>query len=292
MNGTFSKLICVVVVFDFLDSSSQSTFEVLVEEVKMELDDLSVYLLNGLNTSRMNTNSDDLKNILSSTTTVLNRVNCSGSVDCVGLNREDCSLLGGTCGECLSGYVGLLGFSNTPCLSSSSLESLESSEQRRLLLTTLSSSSSSSPSTIMSCESDVDCEDYGLFVECNVESKVCQSIQQSCPNSCSGHGKCVFLSKYDSNVTLLECGLLEVDCVSVCECDEDFLGSSCSFPREEFLKQMDLRGVIVENVGELMSMENVDRSNLKSWMKSLSSIGSDDSSLSVESKKLMTSLTI
>ena len=126
-----------------------------------------------------------------------------------------------------------------------------------------------------------------MFVECNVESKLCQSIQQSCPNSCSGHGKCVFVSKYDSNVTLLECGLLDLDCVSVCECDEDYLGSSsCSLPREEFVKQQNVRGVIVENVGELMKLENVDGSNVKSWIKTLSSsFGSDSSSLSVESKK-------
>jgi hypothetical protein len=278
VNGVNSNLTCVVFVFDSLDSFGQSTFGVLVEEVKMSVDDLSNFLLGGMNGFSMSSNSDDLKNILSSTSVVLNRVNCSSAPDCGSLNREDCSLLEGTCGECLLGYVGLLGFSNTPCLPSG---------DRRLHL-----SHSHPSSSLSTCSSDVDCIPAGLFLECNLQSNLCQSIQQSCPNSCSGHGECVFFSKSDPSATLSECGMLDEDCVPLCECDEGYLGSSCSSAREDFWKQMDLRHVILESVGELMSKENADRSNVMSWMKSLSSVGSDYSSLSVSSKQLMTSLTI
>jgi hypothetical protein len=278
VNEINSNLTCVVFVFDSLDSFGQSSSGVMVEEVKMSVDDLSDFLLSGINGSSLSSNSDDLKNILSSTSAVLNRVNCSGAPACGSLNREDCSLLEGTCGECLSGHVGLLGFSNTPCLPTG---------DRRLLL-----SPHPTESSFLTCDSHEDCISVGLFLKCNLQSHLCQSIQQSCPNSCSGHGSCVFLSKYDPRVTLSGCGLLDEVCVSVCECDEGYLGSSCSSTREEFLKQMDLRYVILENIGELMAKENADRSNVMSWMKSLSSVGSDYSSLSVSSKKLMTSLTL
>jgi hypothetical protein len=278
VSGTNSNLTCVVFVFDSLDSFDQSSFGVLVKEVKMSVDSLSDFLLGGINGSSLGSNSDDLKNILSSTSTVLNRVNCSNAPDCGSLNREDCSLLEGTCGECLLGHAGLLGFSNTPCLPI---------DDRRLLL-----SHSPASSSLSTCFSDVDCISVSPFLECNLQSNICQSIQQSCPNSCSGHGACLFLSKSDPSVTLPGCGMLDEDCAQVCQCDEDYFSSSCSLTREDFFKQMNLRHVILENVGELMSKENADRSNVMSWMKSLSSVGSDYSSLSGSSKQLMTSLTI
>jgi hypothetical protein len=278
VNGTNSNLTCVVVVFDSLDSSSRSLSVVSVESTKMSVEDLSVLLLNGINGSKLSSNTDDLKNILSSTATVLNRVNCSGSPDCRSLNREDCSLVEGTCGECLSGSVGLAGASNTRCL-------FGVSATRRL---TPSNQSTSSP---LSCESDVDCANE-LFHECNVQSKVCLPIAQSCPNSCSGHGKCLFVSRYDPNVTFTGCGLLDVECVSVCDCEESHMGLSCSTPRPEFLKTMDLRQLLIESVGDLMARENADRSSVKSWIRSLSSVGSDSLSFSAESKRAMSALVI
>jgi hypothetical protein len=57
--------------------------------------------------------------------------------------------------------------------------------------------SSSATSTPHNCSSDSDCNDSGLFLECNHASHHCQSIQQTCPNSCSGHGNCMFFSKDD-----------------------------------------------------------------------------------------------
>jgi hypothetical protein len=145
----------------------------------------------------------------------------------------------------------------------------------------------------ISCESDIDCEsDTSLFLECNLSSKVCVPIQQSCPNSCSGHGKCIFKSRFNDTMILSECSLLDVDCISLCNCDDGFMGSSCSYSDVDFLKQMSLRALMVETVRDLMTRENRDETNLISWIQTLSSIGSDSLSLSLESKLLMTSLTI
>jgi hypothetical protein len=284
-NQSSSNLTCVVVVFDDLDSSSSALFVVSVEEVKMSADDLRVFLLNGINTSQVNSNSDDLKSILSSTATVLNRVNCSSAPDCASLNRMECWSTEGTCGECVAGFVGLIGSSNTPCLSTRG-------GVHRSLLSTPSSLLSDTRSSGIACNSDAECGD-GWFQECNFQLNLCQSIQQSCPNSCSGHGRCVFASKYDLNETVDECGLLDESCVSRCECEEGFMGSSCSLSKEEFLKQVDLRHLLIENVNDLMKMENVETSNVKSWMKTLSTLSSSDYlGLSKNSKISMSSLVI
>jgi hypothetical protein len=268
----FSNLTCVVMVFDQLDSSSRSLFGVMVEEVKMSADDLKGFLLDGINSSRVSNNSDDLKSILSTTASVLNRVNCSGVADCVSLNRMECWSTEGTCGECLDGFMGLMGSSNTPCLPLSDKDIHRTS--------------------VSACDSDADCVD-GLLQECNPESHLCQSIQQTCPNSCSGHGRCVLASKFDLAKTVDECAVLDGSCMPRCECEAGFMGSSCSLREDEFLKQVDLRHLMVQTARELVGMENVEISNVKSWMKTLSSVSSSDSfGLSKESKILMSSLAI
>jgi hypothetical protein len=133
----------------------------------------------------------------------------------------------------------------------------------------------------------------GWFLECNLRSNLCQSVQQTCPNSCSGHGRCVFSSKFDLNETMEECGLLDGNCMSRCECEAGFMGSSCSLGAEEFLKQVDLRHLMLESVRDLMGMEDAETSTVLSWMKTLSSVSSSDYlGLSEDSKILMSSLAI
>jgi hypothetical protein len=60
---------------------------------------------------------------------------------------------------------------------------------------------------------------------------------------------------------------------------------------DEMQQEMNLRYLILRQLEELMSLENVDEDILKAWMKTLSSVASDYLSLGVESKMLMTSLT-
>ena len=44
-------------------------------------------------------------------------VNCSVATPCAQYNRSACSSVAHTCGECLSGYIGVVGASNTHCRS-------------------------------------------------------------------------------------------------------------------------------------------------------------------------------
>jgi hypothetical protein len=268
-----ANLTCVVMVFDQMDSSSRAFFGVLVKELQKSEDDLRLFLLHGINSSRVNSDPDDLKRAISSTAAVLNRVNCSRAPHCASLNRMECWSTDGTCGECVVGYLGLPGSSNTPCVSGDI---------------------HSSPIKLIgsACQSDADCVG-GLFLECNLELHICQSIQQTCPNACSGHGRCLFVSKYDLNEVVKECGLLDGSCVSHCECEDGFLGSTCTLREEEFQKRINLRHLMLENVNVLIGMENVNPSNVKAWMKTLSCVGSSDyTSLSEDSKILMSSLVI
>jgi hypothetical protein len=269
-----TSLPTTVRVFDIYDCFSASLSMTWIEDVSLSIGELRAFLVDGISGSQATTNSDDLKSTLSLTSSVLNHVNCSGAPSCPSLNRLACSLVEGTCGDCALGYVGQTGSSNTPCFPNNA-------NARRLL----------GSATGGSCESADDCE-QSSFLYCDSQSKSCQSIQQSCPNSCSGHGRCVFVSKFDQNVTLVECEVVDPECVPRCECDEDFLGSSCSASVNTFLGAIEIRELLVEGVAELMEREDADADNVKSWVRTLSLVGSDYLSVSMASKRVMAELAI
>jgi hypothetical protein len=108
-------------VFDSLDSSSVSSFQAMVKTKNLSTSGLQDYLLIGLNESRSSLNVDDLKTVISSSTSVLNEVDCVAVSVCDSWNRERCGVMVGTCGECKSGYVGVSGPSNTVCVQLSPL---------------------------------------------------------------------------------------------------------------------------------------------------------------------------
>jgi hypothetical protein len=279
------SLTCLVRVFDSLDSSSLSSFEAIVKTKDLPTSALRDYLLTQSNESRSSLSVDDLKTVISSSASVLNAVDCSNAPQsvCDSLNRERCGAVVGTCGECKSGHVGVSGPSNTLCLD---LDSASSARHRHLT----SQKSNTDIAITRSCNSAADCEVSGLFLECNLQSHVYQSIQQSCPNSCSGHGQCIFISKYDPVERVSECGLMDLDCVSRCDCSEGYVGSSCSIDESELFEVREVRRLLLESVSDMISLENPDVASVKSWVRVLASVATDYWELSDDSKLLLGAL--
>lgn len=268
-NGENSSLSCFVQVFDVMDASGLLRTDVILKEKSFTIDDLTNFLQGEVNKS--SDNLDSLKNVLATTTSALVRSNCSQAPNCKELNRMDCGFVDGTCGECLNNYVGEAGDSNTLCIS---LDDFPSRSRRQL--------------SSITCSSNSDCA-HDLFLYCSSDG-VCREIQQSCPNNCTNRGICHYVSVIERNTTVSECGVSDLHCKAVCECEVDFVGASCSMTVADFEKASLLRQSIVENIRNMMALENPDRNSIRSWVDNLYALALDYSSLNSNTKILLGSL--
>jgi hypothetical protein len=137
----------------------------------------------------------------------LKRSNCSASPHCAELHRSSCSGTSHTCGPCLSGYAGVFGDSNFPCV----LENFGSALQ--------------SP-----CNQNSDCR-TGF---CSGAGK-CSWPRKLCPlnkfdgTECSSRGTCEYLD-FQLGVLKnpLDCTVDNFFCLPKCQCDIDRGGGDCS----------------------------------------------------------------
>jgi hypothetical protein len=210
-------------------------------------------------------------------------VNCSGSPDCVTLNRKSCVSTAGTCGECLSGYLGESGDANSKCVSLSNIHAR--SLRRRSPSSGRDSASqiTNTMTTAIRCITDSDCNEDEWEV-CSLESGECVMKSKSCPSNCSNAGECIFVSRHDWRVRLSECGVLDVDCESRCECWSGFQGVSCNYNEDEFASMVESRDMLVESLSRLSSLQDASVSSVLSWLAGLSSMSSDSRLLGVGTK--------
>jgi hypothetical protein len=107
---------CILSVYDNLDSSIEIIMNVAVSRTSINsMQTMIETQLNSMQTSSTN----HIKQTLSIISTALNTVNCSGT-NCSIINREDCSTIAFTCGNCLPGFIGDYGNRNSLCIDSHS----------------------------------------------------------------------------------------------------------------------------------------------------------------------------
>jgi len=107
-------------VYDSYDAVSTSYATVVVNPVSISSSGFQEYLTSAL--YEANGDPDSLRSAMSTISSGVNQVNCSGMglIYCASLNRESCGSESFRCGSCVSGYVGEMGNKNTPCIKSSS----------------------------------------------------------------------------------------------------------------------------------------------------------------------------
>ena len=227
----------------------------------------------------MLTLTDEVMSAAAFACAVINTPNCSMSPNCVALNRHPCSQLSGTCGPCMDGFIGDQGHKNSRCLDRQSIKTVRRLAARNRPLV-----------ASVTCGSDNDCaaEQWEVCVEgeCIVQPK-------GCPNGCSGHGRCVFTSPIDENMTLTasQCTMAST-CRPKCVCADGYKGTTCAHLASEFTSLLSFRHSVVQEAYHLSLVGDATKENVKSALNLLATIASYYDDLRGDTQELLTELAV
>lgn len=263
LGGTSSTRVSVTVRFP-TSSSSMSSSSLLEKSTSLLSTSLTVGSDSG-SSSASSGSSEKMLQSVSLLSSILNWKDCSRvPTACWSLNRHNCSSTANTCGSCLSGYLGVSGDDNSPCVDESSYVS----------------SVSDSSSISRSCRVASDCSGWE---SCSV-SGMCVAKSKSCKVSdCSGHGECVFVDS-NSGDQVAQCALLSSMCDAECVCSGGFTGEDCSVSPSEMSTLREIRSQMVLGLLNVVSADDdVSEGGVLSVLSSLSSVTQASSELSLDS---------
>ena len=154
-------------------------------------------------------------------------------------NRNGCTDVPHTCGECLDGYIGITGSSNTRCRVSSNSRRRLSNLGSYSLATTTVTDESDYFDTHSVCASDDDCG----WGSCETNG-MCTPLHKTCPSAlaneeCSGKGQCVYLEASGHPVS--SCLATNPYCMATCRCEDGYKGSDCGVTEENFASTESIR---------------------------------------------------
>jgi hypothetical protein len=161
----------------------------------------------------------DLIQAMNALSAYMNIKNCSVAPNCTAINRDECADTPNTCGSCLSGYTGLVGDSNVPCV-------VDSDDMAGVI---------GDP-----CTHDSNC----TLGYCSATTNLCAAPPNMCPTGnpsliCSGHGDCVF-EDVSGNV-VENCTVVDMGCTAVCVCTDGYGGADCSLNSTQLQSNQEMR---------------------------------------------------
>ncbi len=209
----------IVYVFDIFDAAAESVVNVTMTYAAMSLDDIGSKVGDSLASAFSSGNSDGALLVMNSLSSSINGVNCTLAPDCATMNRDSCLLTPQTCGSCKSGYLGVIGDSNIPCVDAAAVTGPVGAN----------------------CTANSDC----LYNYCS--NGYCEYPTLTCPSNdhnytCSGHGLCLYSDINDN--ALASCTIQDTTCQSYCTCDSGYSGLDCSLSDDDALKRDALRNVV------------------------------------------------
>jgi hypothetical protein len=192
------------------------------------------YLDNVLDSSSAQQNPDQTMGAVSVAATMINAVNCSlvSNDFCDKKNRLPCQSTPQTCSSCKDGFKGVFGDSNSKCLQNSQKESVRKS--------------------ISNCDPSTCIYGYG----CSSETNECVIPPKECPNKCSNNGICTYWDGNGRRLTEAECNVENTYCSAVCDCNQGFHGSSCSYDDQTFMIRQDTRKRMCQALNSSLSISD------------------------------------
>ncbi|CAM9463784.1 unnamed protein product, partial [Ectocarpus sp. 12 AP-2014] len=251
--GSNSTLIASVYALDALGAASRATFGVSVSAYEGGVEELST-LVEAVATEALAAgDTDTVMQVLDVASSSLNAANCTVAPDCAALNRDDCGTDGlredNTCGECVSGFAGVVGPHNSQCVDTTALDATCSDGEKNGDETDVDcggSSCSPCPSG-STCLVDTDCS-YNNCPEpaSTTSDRICVSPAKACPNDCGGtiRGTCEYVSSTSgAALTAADC-LADTPtstCRASCNCFDGYGGDGCQYSDSELEAAVETR---------------------------------------------------
>lgn len=208
---------------------------------------MSTYITTLLSASVSAVNVNQLQNVISVASSMLNVANCSLASNCTGLHRGECLDQDHTCGACLEGYSsGDEG--NSMCLLTSAVLSY-------------------APST-------AGCERCAAWQVCNHTQAQCQDKDKICSSSCAAHGRCLLISS-STGQEVQACSIMSAACAAICECDAGYHGADCSQTTVMWSTELNTRAALLSGLTVVMGNSDVEQASTISAATSLRAIASD-----------------
>lgn len=218
---------CTAVATDMLGSFSNASAVVVVNPpVQVSTQQLTQLASAAIQNALTNNDPAAVAAVVGAVSATLNAVNCTVLRDCGVINRHECATTPRTCGPCLDGFIGASGDSNIPCGQAAQLRNIGDS-----------------------CESNVNCLS-GLCA-----GGICNTVQKSCPNSCSNHGSCQYLDLRGQPTAT--CSTSSSFCTAVCKCATSWHGSDCSLTLSSLSALQDSRTALCVGMYRTVELQDV-----------------------------------
>ena len=227
LDNTSGLVYCSLLVTDFFGATQHSATTVIVRHNESSLTNIT-QLSTRLSTAESSGDSSLIMQTINAASSDLTVFDCSMAPNCHSLNRRSCDKIPHTCSECLDGFIGADGPSNTQCDSDFTI---------------------SPPSAGEFCSHHKDCTPL-LCID-----GFCREVNKSCPSvsveECSGAGQCLFYDKA-TNMRLSQCLVHNANCVSRCSCRENRYGSACSMSLDEYTNHALSRAALCDSLSYLI----------------------------------------
>lgn len=255
---------CSVRIYNFLGDTTVKTAQVVVNSTNQNSTLLQNYVDNQLSSNVGNQNA--IQQTISTVGSVVNVVNCSSTPDCASFNRDVCSDISYTCGECLEDFVGRTGSANELCTPSG-----------QYIYQIVSN-----PNITVPCTADTNCSSpLDICVD-----GTCITPSKSCSNNCFGNGNCTFIFTATGKVES-ECKANNVTCSAVCACDGAYSGKYCDVSVDTNEEDGDVIETLLSSLNDLVVTSTPTTTVVSTWISSLATLTEDPHVLTTESSQIV-----